>query len=262
MRADMFPVAAPPDVEATAPPLLQAPDAVARLGLIALSTDLTSEGDARALMPAGAALHVARVAFENPTTPENLRRMGPRIAAAADLLVPGVRLGAVVYACTSASVEIGEAAVEQAIQAAHPGVPVVTPTGAARTALHRLGARRVAVLTPYLAETTRPLLAHFAAYGTEIVRACGMGLADDRDMARVTTRSIVEAAVAADAPNADALFISCTALPALPAIAAIEARLGKPVVTSNQATWWLAMIHAGIVPAPSAPGRLFAMRQA
>jgi maleate isomerase len=257
MRADISTAAALPDVEATAPPVLEAPDAVARLGLIALSTDLTSEGDARALMPAGVALHATRVAFDNPTTPENLRRMGPRIAAAAELLVPGVRLGAVVYACTSASVEIGEAAVEQAIGAAHPGVPVVTPTGAVRAALHRLGARRVAVLTPYLAETTRPLIAHFAAHGVGIVRAGGMGLADDRDMARVSTRSIVEAAIAADAPDADALFLSCTALPALPAIDAIERRLGKPVVTSNQATWWLAMRHAGIAPAPAAPGRLF-----
>jgi maleate isomerase len=257
MRPDM-PQPALPAIESTAPPELEAADAVARLGLIALSTDLTSERDARALMPPEAALHATRVAFENPTTPENLRRMGPRIATAAELLVPGIRLGAVVYACTSASVEIGEAAVERTIQAAHPDVPVVTPTAAARTALRHLGARRVAVLTPYLPETTRPLMAHFAEHGLDIVRTCAMGLADDREMARVATRSIVDAAVAADAPGAEALFLSCTALPALGAIEAIERRLGKPVVTSNQATWWLAMCHARIVPAPGAPGRLFA----
>ena len=55
-------------------------DHLRRFGLIALATDLTIEGDAGRLMPAGTQLHVTRIAFENPTTPETLRRTGPRVA--------------------------------------------------------------------------------------------------------------------------------------------------------------------------------------
>jgi arylmalonate decarboxylase len=46
---------------------------------------------------------------------------------------------------------------------------------------------------------------------------------------------------AVDRPEADAIFISCTSLPTLKLIDAIEEQLGKPVVTSNQATFWNAL---------------------
>ena len=63
------------------------PDATARLGLIALATDMTSERDLyRQLPDNNVAIHVTRVAFENPTTPENLRKMAPRLTEAAALL--------------------------------------------------------------------------------------------------------------------------------------------------------------------------------
>ena len=49
-----------------------------RLGLILLATDLTLEGDvARLILPDEAAVHATRVAYANPTTPANLRGMGP-----------------------------------------------------------------------------------------------------------------------------------------------------------------------------------------
>jgi maleate isomerase len=55
----------------------------------------------------------------------------------------------------------------------------------------------------------------------------------------------------------DALFISCTNLRALDAIAPLEARLGKPVLTSNQVLGWHMMQSAGAAFPDSAPGLLF-----
>ena len=99
-----------------------------RLGLIALATDLTSERDFARLMPLEqAGLYTTRVAFENPTTPDNLTRMGPLLSAAAQLLLPGESLDAICYSCTAASVVIGDETVRKSIHAARPGVPVVTP---------------------------------------------------------------------------------------------------------------------------------------
>jgi hypothetical protein len=107
------------------------PEAVVRFGMIALATDLTSERDAARLIPRDrAALHVTRVAYENPSTPENLRKMGPKLTAAAELLAPVPALAAICYSCTAASVEIGDQAVAEAINDACPGVPVVTPSSA------------------------------------------------------------------------------------------------------------------------------------
>lgn len=234
-------------------------EAQRRLGLILLATDLTSERDFARLVPLeAAAIHATRVAYENPTTPENLRLMGPRLEAAAALLVPGMALDGICFSCTAASVVIGDEEVRAAVQRARPGVPVITPIAAARAALGALGVQRIALLTPYLVATTRPMAAHLAERGFEVVRSSCLGLEDDREMARLDPACLIAAALRADDPRAGALFISCTALPALDVVAEIEARLDKPVVTSNQASIW-AMCHAaGIIAVPVGYGRLFA----
>ena len=215
------------------------PSAIARFGLVALATDMTSERDLYRQLPGDTvAIHVTRVAFANPTTPENLRKMAPRLTEAAALLEPVQPLKAICYSCTSASVAIGDDAVKASIQAAVGDVPVVTPSGAARLAFAALGVRRLALLTPYLVDTTQPMADYFAKHGMELCRVECLGLEDDRDMARVSDQTILNAAVAVDTPDAEALFISCTGLSAINVIAELEERLGKPVITSNQASAW------------------------
>jgi maleate isomerase len=230
-----------------------------RLGLILLATDLTTEGDvARLIRPDAAAVHTTRIAYANPTMPANLRGMGPRLAEAAGLLVPGEPLAAIAFGCTSASVVTGEAAVAEAVAAGRPGVPVVTPIGAAVRGLRTLGAGRISVLTPYTEETTVPVVEHLERAGFEVVRMRCLGFDDDREMARIPGEAIVAAAREADAPEAEALFISCTALPAMGVAAEIEAGLGKAVVTSNQATIWELRHLAGLAAPVLGFGRLFA----
>ncbi|WP_138468453.1 aspartate/glutamate racemase family protein [Poseidonocella sp. HB161398] len=230
-------------------------DTVKRFGLLALATDLTIEGDAAQLMPPGTRLHVARLAFENPTTPETLRRTGPRLAAAADLVVPGVPLEAMIFGCTSAAAALG-AEVEVALGSR---APVVTPLSAARRALAALGAGRIALMTPYLTETADLVAGWFAAEGVEVVSSLSLGHEDDREMARIDPAEVVAAACRADHPRAEAVFLSCTALPALGVIGEIEALLDKPVISSNQAAFWAALDLAGIPAA--GPGTLFRIRE-
>lgn len=233
-------------------------DAWKRLGLIALATDLTTERDYRHLLPAdGLGLYTTRVPFENPTTPENLVKMTPRLTAAAKLLPDDQRLEAICYSCTAASVVIGDEAVSEAIQVAHPGVPVVTPSQSAVLAFAALGTSRISVLSPYLVETSEPMFVYFTRKGLDIQRFECFGLDDDRDMARVSSASIVEAACAVDDPYSEALFISCTGLPAVAVIQEIEQRLGKPVVTSNQATAWALLQLSGIEQVPEGYGQIF-----
>ena len=229
-------------------------DGLLRFGLVALATDMTIEADAARLMPPGTRLHVTRIAFDNPTTEANLRRTGPRLRAAVDLLVPGVALAGIGFGCTSASAVLGEGLDGLA---GHRG-PVTTPMGGALRAMAALGVSRVALMTPYLAATTDLVGDHFEAHGVAVRARASMGHADDRDMAMLDEDEITRMALASDHPEAQALFLSCTALPALGLIAALEARLGKPVVTANQALFW-AMLDAARVPARG-PGALFGRR--
>lgn len=229
-------------------------DDLHRFGLVALATDLTIEGDAARLMPKGTRLHVTRIAFENPTTHENLLATGPRLRAAVDLLVPGVGLKGIGFGCTSASAVLGDGIGALTGERA----PVTTPAGAALRGFRALGVHRVALMTPYLAATTDLVGDHFEASGIEVLRRSSMGHADDRDMAMLGGAEIVEMAEASDHPEAQALFLSCTALPALDLIDELEARLGKPVLTANQALFW-AMLDEARIPA-TGPGALFGTR--
>ncbi len=212
----------------------------ARFGLVALATDLTSERDLYQQMQGrDVAIHVSRLAFENPTTPDNLQLMAPRLVKAAGLLAPVSPLKAVCYSCTAATDVIGDHEVRSSIQKELPGIPVVTPTAAAIRAFEALDVRRIAVLTPYTIATSQPMADFFTTQGLDVVNFDCLGVEDDRDMARISRQTIINAAVAADRKDAQALFISCTALPALDSIVEIEDRIGKPVVTSNQAAGWL-----------------------
>lgn len=229
-----------------------------RLGLITLSTDLTTERDYRRLLPAeGMGLYTSRVAFENPTTPENLKLMAPRLTSAAALLPDDQPLAAICYSCTAASVVIGDAAVKDAIQRCFPDTAVVTPSLSAVKAFDALGVSKISVLTPYTVKTSEPMADYFIQHGLEILRFQCMGLEDDREMARVRADSIIAAALDVDHPDSEALFLSCTGLPAVSVIREIEDRLGKPVVTSNQATAWMMLQHAKIAQTPRGFGQLF-----
>lgn len=218
-----------------------------RIGLVLLATDHTTERDfARLCRPDEVGVYANRITYENPTTPENLSRMQPRLTEAAALILPGEPLDALYYACTAASVLIGDEAVAAAVEAAKPGVPVITPSGAARAAFEVLGVRRISILTPYLTETGTPIARYFQAAGLEVVNLTCLGLDDDREMARLSPATIVAAACETVAAEAEALFISCTALRAAEVVAELERRIGKPVVTSNQAGIWLTLRRAGI----------------
>lgn len=220
-------------------PALDARPLDMRIGLIILATDHTSEPDFRRMVASErVGVYVARIPYANPTTPENLRKMQPALTAGAALILPDEKLDAICYSCTSASVVIGDAEIEAAIQVAKPGVPVVTPPMAGVRGLRALGANKISILTPYTVETSRPMAAYFAARGFEIVSFTCLGFEDDREMARIAPATLVDLAREATDASADALFVSCTALRSALAVTGMENSIGRPVVTSNQATAW------------------------
>jgi maleate isomerase len=231
-----------------------------RVGLIILATDHTTEPDFRRMVASErVGVYVARIPYANPTTPENLRKMQPALTAGAALILPNETLDAICYSCTSASVVIGDAEIEAAIQAAKPGVPVVTPPLAAMAGLKTLGARRISILTPYTVETSRPMATYFSRHGFEIDRFTCLGFDDDREMARIPPRALADLARDATASQSDALFVSCTALRAALAIPAIETAIGRPAVSSNQATAWQCLRITGDGMKRPEFGRLFTL---
>jgi maleate isomerase len=217
-----------------------------RLGVIALATDHSSEAELWQMAPPGEVeLFVTRVLNQNPTTIENLRAMAPRLTEAASILLPGSDLDAMIYSCTSGTAVIGAKQVEERIQAAKPGVPCTTPLTAAAAAFGALAVSRIAVLTPYVDEVNQTIKTSLLEAGAHISSFLSFGMESDVDMALIPAQTLIAAAVETDTQDAEALFISCTALRTVGIVEELESRLGKPVVTSNQAMFWHALRLAG-----------------
>ncbi len=217
-----------------------------RIGLIVLSNDYAVERDFVNMRPSDeVAIFASRIANTAECTVSSLQAMAPRITAATELLVPDGRLDVIAYACTSGTVVIGYETVRDRIHAARPAVPCVTPMTASLAALDRFGAQKLAVLTPYVDDVNALIATHLEQDGKEISGFTSFGIEDNEEMAALTGEAIYQAALKADRPDADALFISCTAIRAVDVVEQIEQDLGKPVVTANQAMFWQALRATG-----------------
>ncbi len=151
----------------------------------------------------------------------------------------------VVYLCASGSFVrgvVGEQVMREEMLAA--GAPkAVTTSSALLEALEHLGIRRIAVATPYVPSLTLRLHMFLAEAGIEVLSGRELGLGER--IWRVTGPTVHDLAVAADHPDAEAVFISCTNLATYNVIAPLEAALGKPVITANQVSMWSALRAAG-----------------
>jgi maleate isomerase len=117
------------------------------------------------------------------------------------------------------------------------GAPVVSTNRAVHAELRRVGARRVATITPYVDELVESIRDGIARAGFDVPVAAGMGIRDPFAICDVPEDDIL-AFVDHHLRGADCdtLFVSCTNLPAMRLRAVLRERHGLPVVTSNQAT--------------------------
>ncbi len=231
----------------------------AAIGLLVLASDQTMEHEFRRLVcQDGVALYESRLWNDNDITPATLRAMRERIAPAAKLILPGVKLDVVAFGCTSASMELGEDEVFRQIHAARPGVACTTPVTAAFAAFTALGARRIGVLTPYSAEVNEGVRAYLTKHGAEVAAFGTFNQQDDRDAARIAPRSIADGIrTLARSTTLDAVFVSCTSLRLSEIVAEVEDDIGIPVTSSDHAMAWHCLRLAGVSDAVPDAGCLF-----
>ena len=232
----------------------------ARLGLIVLRTDETVEHEGRAILAAldGVALYHARIHNDVEITRETLLAMQPLIPDVARLLPADWGFKAIGFACTSASMLIGDGPIALAVNSVHPGAHVTNPVAAVVAACAALGARRIGVVTPYSRSVNDAIAAGLEARGLTIPAFVSFEEPDDSVVAKFSARA-VERAVAevASAPGVEMVFISCTSIRAVSAVTGLERAAGKPVTSSNHALYWHMLRLAGITDALPQFGRLY-----
>lgn len=231
------------------------------IGLLELSTEIVMHSEIRAFLPdCNHGIYTSRVEFGDDADIEGLSEMEAFLNTAANLLPAPEWLDAIVFGCTSGSMVIGPERVRSLVSEARPGVPVFNPISAVVAGLKTLDRRKVAVVTPYPQETNRVVGAFLNREGIDIVSAVTFDILSGYAMSRLAPRDLYSAALRANTDEAEAIFISCTALQVSPILEDLEHETGKPVVASNQALAWQCCETAGVRRTDGRGGALFAHR--
>jgi len=228
-----------------------------RIGLLAPTGNSVMEPEFQRLAPEGVTTHTNRVALKD-VTPASLAEMeGDTVRSAVG--IASVRVGVIAFGCTSGSFVGGDGYDQRLIKMMEDatGVAATTTTSAVVKALRSFGVERIALATPYTDEVTQLEVKFLQAAGFEVTNWQGGGIVGVADIQECRPETSYRRAKAVDNERAEAVFISCTGFRTIEYIEMLEADLGKPVVTSNQATFAECLRILGVGEAAPGFGSLF-----
>jgi len=169
-------------------------------------------------------------------------------------------LDSIVWACTSGSFVFGwdGAAAQVAALQATAGVPASSTSFAFVDACRHLGITRVAVGATYPDDVAERFVAFLAAAGMEVLTLSSRGIVTAAEVGTLPEETVLDFATAADHTDARAVLLPDTALHTIGMLDALEARVGKPVLTANQVSIWKGLQLAGASGPRAGFGTLFA----
>jgi len=238
--------------------LIDSADRPATLGLVVLQVDETIEQDFRRLFVGpDVSLHVSRIPSGANLTPDTIAQMAIDLPHATSLLPPAAQFDVIGYACTSGTTLIGADKVTKLVSEHANTQAVTNPLSATIAAFNSLDVQSVAIVSPYIASVAQPIQNAFEGAGFRVPATVSFGEQVEANVARIDPASIHAAALEiGKAAGVDAVFLSCTNLRTLDIIGDLEHRLGRPVVSSNQALAWHMSQLAFAPLSPDAPGVL------
>jgi maleate cis-trans isomerase len=236
------------------------------VGVLTPQANTTVEPEFSLLMPPGMASLTARLTSDSPSLHQRLRDYFERLDGFIDSFA-GAPVGVVAVAVTGASYLIGPQAEDALFDAASArrGVPVTGAALAIGAALRALGARRIALVSPYDAGLTEAAVAYWRSRGFEVGSVWRLGEASGGHhpiyalRGDAATDGLARVLAMAKAPASgdrldgaddgdggknppDAVLMLGTGMPTLPALAAIDpAAIKVPVLSSNVALVWQAL---------------------
>jgi maleate cis-trans isomerase len=225
-----------------------------KVGLVVPSWNTVLEYECARLVPDGVSVHVSRIAH-TADTEERLRHMVDLLPEAADLLAHA-RVSAICFGCTASGFIQDSIGADKRLAAAitaRTGIPTVTTSQAIAEALEHFGVRRIAVASPYDTWLNDYLRRYLERSGFEVTAIAGFGTQEHARCSVEETMGLARKVVTADA---EAVVISCTNFRTLEIIERLERDIGRPVVTSVQASLWRLLALAGVGDPIMGAGRL------
>jgi maleate cis-trans isomerase len=217
---------------------------IRHFGVLIPSTNTTVEIEYNRLLPPMLQAHVGRLGKDSnvpfsPSRPEDIAYQARMLGDA--------RVEVVCLAQTSASLfdDDYDAITKQRITEG-AGVPALTSAEAIGQAVHALGGRRIALVSPYSQEVIGRARQYFERrYGLAIIAMEGFGATDAYAIGALSADNATEAFARIDRPEIDILVVPGGNFPTMQYIAGWEQQFHKPVITTNQAALWamLGVMH-------------------
>jgi maleate isomerase len=229
-----------------------------RLGVIVPSVNSVVEAWYPRVVPDGVSVHFARMLMPAGTSPERIIEMDRTDGVRSIHQLASCRPHAIAYGCTASSIVQGHAFDTRLREEIRhiAGVPGTSATNSIFEACSRLGMRRVTAVSPYAEEVDAAEHRFFAEGGIETTASAHLGITDGFRLAEPAPQAILDLALGAWDPDSDGIIIACLNFRSHPIIDELEARTGKPVVTSTQATLWHVLRLAGVDAPIPGYGRL------
>ncbi len=235
----------------------------AKIGVLVPFTNTNLEPDMELMRPPDTTVHFQRMGgYDVDEIPGSDQMAG---LGASDIshdlrMIAGVRPDAVLFGCTSATLTHGpsfDADLARQIKSGS-GALSLTAAGSLIAAITALGAAKVGFSSPYLGEINAQAIDFMSQNGIETVRCADIGRElGNYGQGELTPDEVFDLACQADHREAQAIVLSCTDMRSVEAIDRIEEKLGKPVVTSNQAMMFCLMRALNLPRHDALPGQLF-----
>ncbi|HZI83680.1 MAG TPA: hypothetical protein VFF44_07180 [Casimicrobiaceae bacterium] len=209
-------------------------------GVLIPSTNTTVEIECR-LLPAGYQAHVGRLLSSggsfSPSRDEDIEYQSRLLGTA--------KVELVILAQTSASLfadDYDDVVTKR--MSAGAGVSAITSAQAVGRAVRALKARRIAIVSPYSDAVNERAARYFKEkHQLDTVALEGFGATDAYAIGKLGPDNARDAFARIDRREIEAFVVPGGNFPTMPSIAAWERQFGKPVVTTNQASFW-AMLRA------------------
>lgn len=216
-----------------------------RIGQIVPSSNVTMETEIPAILRARESVAPERFTFHSSrmrmthVTREQLKAMDADSDRCA-VELSDARVDVLGYACLVAIMSMGLGYHRTSEERLHTrtvensaAAPVVTSAGALVHGLHTLGARKIALIAPYMRPLTRTVVEYLTHEGVEVLDYEALEIPDNLDVAAHDPAQLPSIAKALQYTDADAVVLSaCVQMPSLGAVEEAEQLLGKPVVSA------------------------------
>jgi len=138
------------------------------------------------------------------------------------------------------------------------GIPTLTSVTAEVEAMRYLKMNKLVIATPFRDEVNERNAAWYLKAGFEVLKIKGLGIEKNSEIARLPFYAPYQLAreTFLETPGAEGIYIACPRWGTVEIIEKLEQDLGIPVVTSSQATIWMALRKANVREPIQGYGRL------